>query len=85
MGENDLEGRLEMYVMFRRLLQLICYDFDPIDFILAACDVEGNFLVVKVGDSCAFTLHSLRSCLTGLPIHRSVIMHASQLVSLPYS
>ena len=27
------------------------YKFGPIDFILAACDVEGNFLVVKVGDS----------------------------------
>lgn len=28
------------------------------DFVLAACDVEGNFLVVKVSDSRTFTIHS---------------------------
>ena len=33
-----------------------------IDLILAACDMEGNFLVVKVGDSCDYVLRSLKSC-----------------------
>jgi hypothetical protein len=52
------------------------------DFLLATCDVEGNFLVVRVSGPCMLTLHPLGSHLTGLSIHGSVIMHASQLASL---
>jgi hypothetical protein len=47
MGRNDLEGRLEMYVC---LFPSSFLTHDVIDFILAVCDVEGNFLVVKVSD-----------------------------------
>lgn len=42
---DGLPRRMEMYAhQVIYLLSLII----PADFILAACDVEGNFLVVKV-------------------------------------
>jgi hypothetical protein len=62
------------------------YGSDTIDSILAACDVEGNFLVVKVSVSRMFIypLSPLRHFI-GVPIYRSIIVHASGRVSCPYS
>ena len=62
MAEDDLERWVEMYAhksphitdpppVDRR-------SFSPADFILAACDVEGNFLVVK-----AYQYTTLLSCM----------------------
>jgi hypothetical protein len=51
----------------------------PTDFILAACDVEGNFLVVKVW-SHEFIFPIPELC-AGVSIHRSVVLHAPRRVS----
>lgn len=61
MVEDDPQGRMEMYVRPPYLNEYV-KSLDPamslLDFILAACDVEGNFLVVK-----AYQYTTLLSCM----------------------
>jgi hypothetical protein len=50
------------------------------DLILAACDVEGNYLVVKVHYLTSVLVHELMISL-GISIHNSALVHATGRVS----
>jgi hypothetical protein len=54
-----------------------------LDVILAACDVEGNFLVVKVGEPWSFGCwdSTFSNVAIGLSIHDFVVVHAPGCVS----
>jgi hypothetical protein len=56
-----------------------------LDIILAACDVEGNFVVVKVSSSSVaeitFLMVSLTQNTPGLSVYESSFMHAPRCVS----
>lgn len=52
------------------------------DVILAACDVEGNFLVVKVRSHGARFHHEVSNAIamTGVPIHQPALLYATRCV-----
>lgn len=61
MVKDDPQRRMEVYVCsssFSEHIEIVHPTLSPLDFILAACDVEGNFLVVK-----AYQYTTLLSCM----------------------
>lgn len=70
-----------MFVIFHHGREILT---SALDFILASCDVEGNFLVVKVYICAHFIYGPLISHYTGLQLYRSTVLHASRCVSHTY-
>ena len=75
--QNDLQGWVEVYVLMIPRLHWGAWLTFRSDIVLAACDVEGNFLVVKVS-SLARTL--VFCGVTNLKYHRLINIPTSSLV-----